>query len=304
MTTNIRHHFYKWSDKMKPTIPTLKRDAARLAMVLLASIMIALNIKIFVRAGGLFPGGVTGVSVLIQRVCLKYFGLDVPYAPLNIVLNMIPAFIGLRFIGKKFTALSIVVIVASSFFVDLLPPMAITYDTLLIAVFGGILNGLAVTVCLMADATSGGMDFISIYLSQKKGMDAFPLILCFNIVVLIIAGALFGWDKALYSIIYQYVSTQVLHIMYRSYQQQTLFIITEKPAEVCSSIFEASHHGATIIQGEGSYGHGDKAVVYSVVAGSDVRKVILAIHKVDEQAFINSIRTDSVSGNFYLRPRD
>lgn len=289
---------------MQKRTPTIKRDAVRLAMVILAALLMACNIKIFVRAGGLFPGGVTGVTVLIQQIFLERFGIAVPYAPLHICLNLIPVYIGLRFIGRKFTILSIVMILVNSVFVDLIPAYAITYDTLLIAIFGGMINGLAVSICLLADATSGGTDFISIYLSQKKGMDTFSLILGFNIVVLAIAGALFGWDKALYSIIFQFVSTQVLHMLYRSYQQQTLFIITDKPEEVCSAIYDICHHGATIMHGEGAHEHVGRGVVYSVVSGADVKKVTLMVKKVDEKAFINSIRTDAVSGNFYLRPRD
>ena len=289
---------------MNTDIPKIGRDATRLAMVVLAAFLMALNIKVFVRAGGLYPGGVTGVTILIQRACERFFGLDIPYSPLNIALNLFPIYIGFRFIGKKFTILSVVMIVANSVFVDILPSHVITYDTLLIALFGGLINGLSVSICLLADATSGGTDFISIFLSQKKGMDTFQIILGFNMVVLCIAGAMFGWDKALYSIIFQYVSTQVLHILYRSYQQQTLFIITDKPQEVCTAISDVSHHGATIMQGEGSHEHAERGVVYSVVSGADVRKVTLAIRSTDERAFINSIRTEAISGNFYLRPRD
>ena len=106
---------------MKPNIPTIKRDTARLAMVLLASIMIALNIKIFVRAGGLFPGGVTGVSVLIQRAAEMFFHIQLPYTAINVLINLVPIYIGFRFIGKKFTIYSCIMIVLTSVLTDLLP---------------------------------------------------------------------------------------------------------------------------------------------------------------------------------------
>ena len=289
---------------MKPDLPTIKRDTLRLVMVILAALLMAFNIKIFVRAGGLYPGGVTGVTVLIQRAAQRFWGIEIPYAPLNIALNLLPIYIGFRYIGKKFTILSVVMIFVNSVFVDMIPAHAITYDTLLIAIFGGLLNGVSVSICLLADATSGGTDFISIFLSQRKGVDTFQIILGFNMIVLCIAGIMFGWDKALYSIIFQFVSTQVLHVMYRNYQQQTLLIITDKPQEICDRIYEICFHGATILHGEGSHDHQDKGVVYSVVSGADVRKVTLAVRQIDEHAFINSIRTDAVSGNFYLRPRD
>ncbi len=197
-----------------------------------------------------------------------------------------------------------IMVLFNGFFVDMIPSNVITTDPLLIAIFGGILSGVALSVCLMVDATSGGTDFISIFLSQRKGIDAFPIILGINCIILTVAGFLFGWDKALYSIIFQYVATQVLHVMYRTYQQQTLFIITDKPAEVCEVIYKVANHGATLMHGEGSFEHNNKMVVYSVVSASDTRKLIPAIKALDPGAFINSIRTDRVQGNFYLKPRD
>ena len=197
-----------------------------------------------------------------------------------------------------------IMVVTSGLFVDLLPYYTFTHDELLVAVFGGLLNALAITMCLNVDATSGGTDFISIYLSQKKGIDAFPYILAGNVVILAIAGLLFGWDKALYSMIFQYVTTTALHTLYRTYQQKTLFIITDMPDRVCSMIYETCGHGATLIDGEGSFFHKNKKIVYSIVSASDTRKLIPKIKEIDPGAFINSVRTEELTGNFYMRPRD
>ena len=115
---------------------------------------------------------------------------------------------------------------------------------------------------------------------------------------------MFGWEKALYSMIFQYVSTQALHVLYRTYQQRTLFIITDMPDKVCSMIYANCSHGATLIDGEGSFAHKNKKIVYSIVSASDTRKLIPKIKELDPNAFINSIRTEEIMGNFYMRPRD
>ena len=81
----------------------LKKDLKRLLVVCLASVLMALNIKSFVRTGGLYPGGATGLSLLIQRGAQMYLGLALPYTVINVILNAIPIYIGFRFIGKKFT---------------------------------------------------------------------------------------------------------------------------------------------------------------------------------------------------------
>ncbi len=282
----------------------LRKDAVRLVVVLLAAFLMAMNINSFVNAGGLYPGGATGIAIIIQRILLKYWGISIPYTPVTVLLNAIPVYIGFKYIGKRFTLFSLVMVVANGFFVDFLPDYAVTQDPLLVAVFGGLLNAIAITMCLEVDATSGGTDFISIFLSQKKGVDAFPYILAGNIVILSIAGILFGLDKALYSMIFQYVTTTALHTLYRTYQQRTLFVITDMPDRVCSMIYSVCGHGATLIDGEGSFAHKNKKIVYSIVSASDTRKIIPKIREIDPNAFINSIRTEEIMGNFYMRPRD
>ena len=282
----------------------LKKDAVRFTVVLLAAFVMAFNINSFVNAGGLYPGGATGLTIIIQRIAQKYFSIAIPFTPINVMLNAVPVYIGFRFIGKRFTLFSMIMVVANGIFVDLLPHFAFTNDELLAAVFGGLLNAVAITMCLNVDATSGGTDFISIFLSQKKGIDAFPYILAGNTVILAIAGYLFGWDKALYSMIFQFVTTTALHTLYRTYQQKTLFIITDVPDKVCSLIYDTCGHGATLIDGEGSFAHKNKKIVYSIVSASDTRKLIPKIKELDPGAFINSVRTEEITGNFYMRPRD
>ncbi|MBR1642698.1 MAG: YitT family protein [Butyrivibrio sp.] len=282
----------------------LKKDVVRFAVVILAAFVMAVNINFFVNAGGLYPGGATGLTIIIQRIALKFFYITIPFTPINVILNAIPVYIGFRFIGKRFTLFSMIMVIANGLFVDLLPSYAFTNDELLAAVFGGLLNAIAITMCLNVDATSGGTDFISIFLSQKKGIDAFPYILAGNTVILTIAGLLFGWDKALYSMIFQFVTTTALHTLYRTYQQKTLFIITDVPDQVCSLIYDTCGHGATLIDGEGSFAHKNKKIVYSIVSASDTRKLIPKIKELDPGAFINSVRTEEITGNFYMRPRD
>ena len=281
-----------------------KKDVIRIIIICCAALIMAINIKTFVRTGGLYPGGATGLSILIQRAAQVMFNVEIPYSPINILLNAIPVYIGFRYIGKKFTLYSCLMIVLTGAFTDLIPAYTITYDTLLISIFGGIINGFVISICLMVNATTGGTDFIAIYLSDKKGVDSFHIILGLNTIILVIAGIMFGWDKALYSIIFQYASTQVLHTLYKKYQQQTLFIVTDKPQEIINAISKESNHGATILQGEGSFEHCERYMVYSVVSSAESKRVIRAIKEVDSKAFINAIRTEQLQGRFYQKPTE
>ena len=281
-----------------------KKEAFRILSICAASVIMATNIKTFVQTGDLIPGGATGLTILIQRAMETFLNLHIPYAFLNFTLNAIPIYIGFRYIGKKFTLYSCLMIFLTGILTDLIPSYVVTYDILLISIFGGILNGLAISLCLRVDATTGGTDFISIYMSQKRGSDSFNLVLMVNIIIISLGGILFGWDIAMYSIIFQYASTQVIHTLYKQYQQQTLFIVTNKAAAVCEAISNISHHGATIMRGEGSYEGLERHVVYSVISSYESERVINAIKEVDENAFINNIKTEQIKGRFYHRPKD
>ena len=285
-------------------LKNFKKDLVRLLVVCLAAVLMALNIKSFVRTGGLYPGGATGLTLLLQRVFELWFHIELPYTVVNVLLNAFPVYLGFRFIGKKFTLYSVLMIMLTNVLTDLLPSFPITYDTLLISIFGGLINGFCISLCLAMDATSGGTDFIAIYLSEKKGVDAWNMVLGLNVVILAAAGILFGWDKALYSIIFQFASTQVLHMTYKRYQQQTLFVVTNRPDMVAEVISHLSHHGATVIDAEGSYEHKDRKIVYSVVASDESKSIIHAVKVADPHAFINVVKTQQVSGRFYQRPTD
>lgn len=283
---------------------SLKEDGRRLLVITLAAVIMALNINTFVHTGGLYPGGVSGLTLLIQRSAQMFFGVSLPYTLINLLLNAGPIYIGFRFIGKKLTLYTIYMLIVSSVLTDMMPAHVVTQDVLLIAVFGGMINGTVISLCLLSNANTGGTDFIALYLSKRSGMDSFNVILGVNVVILSAAGFLFGWDKAMYSIIFQFASTQVLHVLYRKYQQITLFIVTDFPADICRAITDVSRHGATVLHGEGAYEHTERAVVYSVVSAAEEKAVLAAIRRVDPKAFINLMRTQQIRGRFYQPPEE
>ena len=283
---------------------SLKEDGRRLLVITLAAVIMALNINTLVHTGGLYPGGVSGLTLLIQRSAQMFFGVSLPYTLINLLLNAGPIYIGFRFIGKKLTLYTIYMLIVSSVLTDMMPAHVVTQDVLLIAVFGGMINGTVISLCLLSNANTGGTDFIALYLSKRSGMDSFNVILGVNVVILSAAGILFGWDKAMYSIIFQFASTQVLHVLYRKYQQITLFIVTDFPADICRAITDVSRHGATVLHGEGAYEHTERAVVYSVVSAAEEKAVLAAIRRVDPKAFINLMRTQQIRGRFYQPPEE
>ena len=282
----------------------VKKTIIKFLLLTLAAGIFAFNLKSFIRTGNLIPGGFSGITVLIQQIGRQFFGVEIPYSLVYLPLNVIPAYIGLRYIGKKFTFESFYVVVLSSILTDIIPNITITYEPILIALFAGIVGGIASVICLTAGASGGGTDFISIFLSEKKGIDAWGYILAGNIVLLVLGGLLFDFDRALYSIIYQYVITTMLGTYYKRYQQDTLLVVTSKPQEVLEKIYELTHHDGTIITGEGGYSGENKKIIYSVIGRDQSDKVINAIKEMDEGAFTNVIKTEQVNGRFYMTPKN
>ena len=293
---------------MKNPVPNkallVHHPLVRLFLIIAASVLMAINLKTFVHAGGLYPGGFTGLSLLIIEIFSRFFGIQIPFVVINTLLNSVPAFVSFKFIGRRFTLYSGLMILLSGILTDLIPVGPMTQDVLLSAVFGGLLNACAVTLCLVAGATSGGTDFVAIYFSQKYGRDVWNYILIFNILVLCAAGILFGWDKALYSIIFQYTSTQALMGMYRLYQQVTLLIVTDKPQVAYKIIRDETNHDATEIEGTGCYQRSKKTILYSVISADEAHHVRAKIREVDPDAFVNVIKSHKIQGRFYNPPRD
>lgn len=280
----------------------VKSEIIMLISLTVASAIMAFNLKSFINTGGLFPGGFSGLTVLAQQIADEFLGISIPYSLIYLPLNLIPAYIGFKYIGKKFTVYSFYLVFLSSFLTDIFPSVTITYDVLLIAIFGGLIQGAAVSIALISGASGGGTDFIAIYFSEKKGVDVWNYILLGNVAILTTAGVLFGFDKALYSIIFQFTSTQVLGTMFKRYQQDTLLIITNQPMAVYGKIRELTNHDATLIEGSGCYEGASRHILYSVIGREQVDKVISAIKEIDEHAFINVIKTEQINGRFYRTP--
>ncbi len=276
----------------------------RFLLVTAGAVLMAVNLNTFVYTAGLLPGGFTGISLLVQEVFLKYLNIKIPFTLFYWGLNIVPALICFRYVGKRFTLLSLWAIIASGLFTDLFPGLKVTDEVMLCTIFGGIVNGIAISMCLLAGATSGGTDFISIYVSEKTGRSIWNHILLFNVLILATFGLLFGWSRALYSIIFQYVSTQILNVLYKRYQKSTLLIITEMPDEIIKVIRNVTGHDATLFTGKGCYQGAERRMLYTVISSDEEDKLLRSIKKVDPCAFVNILQTKMLKGNFIMKRQD
>lgn len=281
-----------------------KKDVKTLVMIMLSAFVYAVAMKAFVEAGNIYPGGFSGLSRLISQVAKEFLGLEISFSVIYILLHIGPTILVYNYVGHRFTIFSIIQYMLVSFFMSVLPTFPLTQDLLLIAVFGGILGGTGISIALRQNASSGGTDFIAIYFANKFNISTWNYVMMANMGILAIAGFLFGWNVALYSIIYQFCSTQIVNSRHDRYKLSNLMIVTEKGDAVCEAIFKTCRHGITVLDGKGAYSKLDKKVLYMTINAYQVQEVVRAIQSVDPKVFINISKTERIVGNYYQKPLD
>ncbi|MGB4985724.1 MAG: YitT family protein [Erysipelotrichaceae bacterium] len=272
------------------------------ALVVLSALIMSVNINTFVSKAGLYPGGFSGISFLFVRVLDKYFSVNIAFGIVYTILNFLPVFFVYRAIGRRFTKLSLLHVLIVSVVTMFIPHFNMTDEPILMAVFGGIINGVSITIAMEGNASSGGTDFVAIYFSKKYNKSTWNYILGLNSTIILIAGALFSWEVALYSIIFQFCTTTVINSISLRYQRATLFIVTDMPDEISEQLLVLTHHGATRFKGEGSYTKSEKYMLMSVVSTFEVTKVYQLCKSIDPHVFINVTRSEKIFGRFYQIP--
>lgn len=278
-----------------------KREIRAAIMVSLAAAGMAFNINCFVNAVGLYPGGFNGIALLVQRAGDSFFHIAIAFSLISYPLNILALVLSYRSLGKRFLIYTILSVGLTGILTDMMPAFPLTDDVLLASIFGGIINGACISISMLAGGSTGGMDILANVYGHRLNKDPWNITLAANTLILLAAGLLFGWDKALYSIIFQYASTQVIHLLYRKYQQATLFIISDQYEKIYQTILATTQHSATVLDGTGCYTNEEKKMIYSVVSSQQVKGLIRSIRKMDASAFINIVRTTQLDGRFIYK---
>ncbi len=279
-------------------------NTTTLVMIIVSSAIYAFGIDTFVKSGNLFPGGFAGISRLISEITIQFTNVPISFSFVYFTLNTITTIVVWKKIGHKFIKLSILWYTLTSLFTALFVQIPITQDPLLVAVFGGLLNGVAIGIALQNNASSGGFDFIAIVFSMKYNMPMWRYVMMANAMILVIAGLIFGWNDALYSIIFQFVSTQVVSTMHQRYKLTRVEVVTNQPEEICSQVFHTVRHGITKVPCEGGFTHQSRWLLLMTINTYQLKEVIQAIKGVDPCAFVTVSSVEKIIGNYYQKPLD
>ncbi len=286
----------------------LRRDKrVRNIMTLLAVIGSALLqtyvIQAFIRPAGLLSGGFTGVAILIDRIT-SLFGFNISTSLGMIVLNIPVAWACSRSISRRFTFFSLLQVMLASTFLRVFHFTPIFDDGILNVIYGGVLYGFAIVLALRGNASTGGTDFIALYVSNKTGNSIWTAVFVGNVILLCIFGAIFGWDYAGYSILFQFVSTKVVSTFHHRYERVTLQITTVKGPELAGKYVEDFRHGISCVDAVGGYSRKKMYLLHTVVSSYEVEDIIALLHEVDDHVIVNMFKTQQFYGKFYRAPME
>lgn len=271
--------------------------------VLSSSLLQTFAIKTFVQSAGLLSSGFTGVAILIDRIASLYGGhISTSFA--LIALNLPVALLCYRSISPKFTFFSCLQVMMTSTFLQILSFNPIFNDIILDVAFGGFIYGLSIVLALKGNASTGGTDFIALYISNKMGKSIWSYVFVFNTCILCIFGYIFGWIYAGYSILFQFISTKTIEAFHHRYERLTLQITTKKAEDVMKKYVENYRHGVSCVEAIGGYSHEKMYLLHTVISSYEESDIVGLIRQVDPHAIVNVLRTENFYGGFYQAPLD
>jgi uncharacterized membrane-anchored protein YitT (DUF2179 family) len=245
-----------------------------------------------------YASGFTGAAQLLSRLISTYAPINLSTGTLLLLLNIPVTIIAWRKVGKSFTIYSFLSVVLMSIFLGIIPIKHVSPDILLNAVFGGVIAAVGVGITLKYGASTGGMDIIAMLLSRMKDRPVGTYFFILNAVIIVTAGSLYGWEKALYTLVTLYASTRVIDAIHTRHEKLTAMIITKKSEDMKKAIHAKLVRGITMLPAKGGFTNENKDIMMIVITRYELYDLERTIREVDPTAFTNIIQTTGIFGSF------
>lgn len=269
--------------------------------VFLSSMIMAFATKNLVRPAGILSGGFMGIAIMADMIA-ELLGGSFPTSIGLLCLNIPVALFCAKKISPRFVFFSLLQVVLTSFFLPLVPYVSLFEDKILNVIFGGFLFGGSIVIALKGNASSGGTDFIALYVSNKSGKEIWNQVFVFNVLMLSVFGCIFGFEAAGYSILFQFMSTKTVSNFHTRYKRVMLQIFTKHKDDVMAVYCEKFHHGITALDGMGGYSKAPISMLTAIVSSYEVNDVITVLKEVDPKVIINVSKSEKYVGRFYNAP--
>lgn len=261
----------------------------------IGAIITAVGLEIFLVPNNIIDGGVVGISIMSSAITGYPLGMFI------ILLNLPFLYLGYKQIGRTFALSTAFAICCLSFWTSYFEPIArITNDFFLAAIFGGIVTGTGVGIIIRNGGSLDGTEIVAIILDKRMTFSVGEVVMFFNLFILSSAGLVFGWDKAMYSLVAYFVISKMIDVVIKGLDESyAVMIVTDFHEEIASALMDRLGRGVTLLHGEGGYTGDDKKIIYCVVTRLEVDKLKQIALDKDENAFvsINPVH-DIVGGRF------
>ena len=261
-------------------------------MLFLGSFLAATGVEEFLVPNQVIDGGVVGISIMLNHLT------QIPLGVYLIVLNLPFLYLGYMQIGKTFTISTLFSVVSLAGWVTVLHPIEkVTNDLFLAAIFGGITVGIGVGLIIRYGGSLDGTEIVAIILDKKSGFSVGEIVMFMNLFILGSAGLVFGWDKAMYSLVAYFIAFKMIDVTIEGLDESKgVMIVSDNPDEIAEALMARLGRGVTILHGEGGYSGEPKKVLYSVITRLEIAKFKSIIYEKDENAFVTIHEVHDVLG--------
>ncbi|WP_429843116.1 YitT family protein [Brevibacillus sp. FIR094] len=250
--------------------------------ILIGASLFSVALEIFLVPNNIIDGGIVGISIISSHLS------GLPLGVFLFVLNLPFLIIGYKQIGKTFALSTLFGVTIMSIGTTLLHPVpGLTDDPLLAAVFGGILLGIGVGLVLRYGGSLDGTEIVAVLLNKKSPFSVGEIVMFMNLFILSSAGFVFGWDRAMYSLIAYYIAFKMIDLTIEGFQEsKAVWIISDNHKDLGDAIVARLGRGVTYLNGEGGYTGDDKKVIFCIITRLEEAKLKLIVEEVDENAFL------------------
>lgn len=254
----------------------------RAIAILIGGTIAAVGLEIFLVPNSVIDGGITGVSIMLAHLT------GIPLGVFIFILNLPFIFIGRKQIGKTFALSTLFGIAVLSFFTALFTPVpAFTQDILLATIFGGIVIGIGVGLVIKFGGAMDGTEILAILINKKFPFSVGEIIMFINVFILAIAGFVFNWNRAMYSIIAYIIATKTIDVVVMGLDQsKSVYIISDNYKEIGDAILARLGRGVTYLKGEGAFTEDEKQVIFCIINRLEEAKLKTIVEELDDSAFL------------------
>ena len=264
--------------------------------IIIGAALASIGLEIFLIPNNIIDGGITGISIMASFLTKLPLGLFI------LLLN-IPFFaLGYKQIGKTFTISTLFGVLCLSIGVSILQPIpGITQDIFLATIFGGIILGAGVGIIIRNGGSLDGTEIVAIILDRRSSFSIGEIVMFFNLFILGTSGFIFGWNRAMYSLIAYFIAFKVIDITVEGLDEsKAVTIISERHKDISEALIDRLGRGVTLLEGRGGYKGIATNVIYVVVSRLEIAKLKSIVHGFDDDALI-TIGSVEVSGKKYKK---